>query len=136
MFEFRLRFTATDSAAVVVRASRPQDGPLSIKIGLRARRAHHNIAPEDSELLWCGRRTRPCHPERGSAADRVEGSPEARNNGESCDAMPTLGRFFGSLRSLRMIGGVNAAALRFFRRRPSGPPLADQRRTIGVVVRW
>jgi len=46
------------SVAIVVRASRPQDGPRSFKTGLRARRAHHNIAPEDFELLWCGRLAR------------------------------------------------------------------------------
>jgi len=69
----------------VVRASRPQDGPPSFKIGLRARRAHHSIAPEDFELLWCGRLAR--------MVTRCLGDPED-STGE-----PVLGS--GLLRHLR-----------------------------------
>ena len=38
-----------------------------------------------------------CHPERGSAAERVEGSPEVRNGDLGWKGIPTLGGFFDSL---------------------------------------
>ncbi len=48
------------------------------------------------------RRFKHCHPERASAAERVEGSPTGRTSFAFLVVAPNFGGFFDSLRSLRM----------------------------------
>jgi len=107
--------TATDTvaeAAIVVRASRPQDGPPPFKIGLRARRAHHNIAPEDFELLWCGRLAR--------MVMRCLGDPQ-HSTGEPLLDPSLLGRPMRPGVAPTPVRMMGFAAVWFFHLRPSGP---------------